>query len=176
MLDSITANSDFYNSYQRIANAMGIKDYSNQIIHYTNLNTLELILKSNELWFGSLSEMNDSTECDHFLDAVLDQSSSLLGNVPLPELEAIIEQLRPAIRNDSFISSWCEYFDADPDGKLSMWRGYGDNGRGIGLVIDSSMLLPSTITAQKLGFFVNSTQVEYVRENRAIDLANNYIR
>ena len=133
-------------------------------------------MKSNELWFGSTAQMNDTAECNHFIDAVLNQSSQLLGDIELPGLELIIEQLRPAIRDDTYISSWCEYFDVDPDGKLSMWRGYADDGEGVGLVIDSSQLQPSEITPQKVGFFVYSSKVEYVREKRVIDLANDYIR
>lgn len=162
--------------YKRISNAIGISDYSSQIIHYTGLQSLERILQSQSLWFGRSKQMNDSTECDHFLDGVLEHSERLLGDLDTKALEMLIQKMRPAIRDESFISSWCEYFDAQPNGKLSMWRAYASNGFGIALVVDSSQLQPSSLNAQKLGFHVYSSKVEYVRKDRAIDAANKYLQ
>ncbi len=99
-----------------------MSDYSNQIIHYTSEDVLRNILETRTFWFGALSQMNDTAECDHFLDEILANSVQLLGNVQLPDLEEIIAHVRPAIRQATFVSSWCEYFDAEPNGKLSMWR------------------------------------------------------
>jgi len=175
MIDSAAQQPDF-DQYKRVSNALGTSDYSNQIIHYTSHRTLENILQSQELWFGNIAQMNDMSECDHFLDAVLEQSSPLLGGMNVPALEALIQQLRPAIRDDTFVSSWCEYFDAEPDGKLNMWTRYGVAGLGVGLVVDSSKFQPSTITAPNLAFHVYTSKVEYVVRDHAVDLVNNYIK
>lgn len=165
-----------FDLYRRSSNALGIGDYSNRIIHYTTEEALGKIIETNSLLFGSISQMNDTTECDHFLDHVLENSHRLLGSVDLPGLQQLITNLRPAIRDQTYVSSWCEYFESEPNGKLSMWRAYGDNGLGVGLVVDSAQLQPSALTAQKIGFHVYSTKVEYVRDNRAVELANNYLR
>lgn len=167
---------DVFDLYKKMVNALAMGDYSNQIIHYTGIDTLERILNSNELWFGNTAEMNDTSECDHFIDAVLGKSSYILGGVEIPTIKNMIAQMRPAIRNSTYISSWCEYFDAEPNGKLSMWRNYADGGKGVGLIVDSSPLQPSTVTLQRLGFFIYNAKVTYVKENRAIEIANDYIR
>ena len=120
--------------------------------------------------------MNDTAECDHFFDEILANSVQLLGNVPLPGLEEIIAHVRPAIRQETFVSSWCEYFDAEPNGKLSMWRSYAKQGTGVGLVVDSTQMLPSQLTPQKINFHVYSTTVDYIRANRTVAHANDALR
>jgi hypothetical protein len=168
--------NEAFRRYQRATNALGISDYSNQIIHYTSEEVLQSILKTDALWFGALSQMNDTAECDHFLDEILANSSRLLGNVQSPDLEAVVAHIRPAIRQETYVSSWCEYFDAEPNGKLSMWRAYASEGAGLGLVIDSTQMQPSRLTSQNINFHIYSTTVDYVRANRAITKANDALR
>ena len=163
---------DQFAMYCDTCNALGIADYSRQIVHYTSVAALESILLSNELWFGRLSDLNDTTECDHFLNGVLGRLPNLLTQAELGEVARSLPMLVPLIKYQTYISSWCEYFDAEPEGRLTMWRAYAGN--GVGLVVDSSQFQPSAITARVLGFHVMTAKVEYVRQDRAIDLANNY--
>ncbi|MDF2366309.1 DUF2971 domain-containing protein [Sneathiella sp.] len=167
---------DRFDLYTRIADAMGVADYSTQIIHYTSSETLERILETQSLWFGSTVQMNDTTECDHFINEILAQAPALLSDAGQLLLQRFIEQLRPAIRQETYISSWCEYFDEYPDGRLSMWRGYADEGKGVALVVDSSPLQHSRMTPQKIDFHVYSSKVEYVREGHAAALAHDYLQ
>ena len=40
--------------------------------------------------------------------------------------------------NDTYVLCFSEHDPADNDGRLSMWRGYGGNGRGAAIVIDTA--------------------------------------
>lgn len=175
-MENVQSNPDFFELYKRASNALGVSDYSSRIIHYTSTEVLKNILRGNSLWFGAISQMNDTAECDHFLEHVLKNSSMLLGDVDPTGLEQIIAQISPAIRHQTFISSWCEYFDAEPNGKLSMWREYAEDATGLGLVVDSSQMQPSSLTAKNVGFHLYSTKVQYVRDNRVVAHANDSLR
>jgi hypothetical protein len=172
---SFSSTVDF-DRYRRLSSALGVADYSSRLIHYTSLQTLECVLRSRELWFGRLCDLNDSAEGNHFLDAVIEQTPKLILGSDLGGLVALLPQVRRAIKEGTFVSSWCEYFDAEPNGRLSMWRAYAPNGAGVGLVVDASQFLPSAMTPAKIGFHVMATKVDYVAPNRAVDLANDYFR
>ncbi|PZO47374.1 MAG: hypothetical protein DCF16_17860 [Alphaproteobacteria bacterium] len=167
---------DQFAAYQDACNALGIADYSRQIIHYTSVDVLESVLKSNEIWFGRLCDLNDTEECDHFLNGVIGQLPNLLTKAELTEVEALLPMLAPLVKYQTYVSSWCEYFDAEPEGHLNMWCRYAASPTGVGLVVDSSQFQPSAITAKTLGFHVMTAKVEYVRQEKAIDLANQYFR
>lgn len=166
---------DDFRRYQRVSSALGVADFSRKLIHYTSMNSFEAMLASNELWFGRLCELTDTDEGNHFLDAVLEQVPRLIVGSDNPGLAALIPIIRQAIRSGTYVSSWCEYFDLKADGRLEMWREYGDRGAGVGIVVDSSQFLPSAITRDTLGFHVMTAKVEYVPARRAVDLANNYL-
>lgn len=160
--------------YQEACSALGVADYSRRIIHYTSLDAFQGILAGKELWFGKLSDMNDAAECSHFMDGVVARLPSLITEADQPGITQILPALIPLIRDQTYISSWCEYFEAEPEGRLNMWLNYADRGAGVGLVVDSSQFQPSAITPTKLGFHVMTAKMEYVRQERAIDLANDY--
>jgi len=143
--------------------AAGAADYSNQIVHYTAEESLYRILEGNELWFGRIDQMNDASEYDHYWNAVERVITELAPDLPPELLRLGLAETDKLIRNSAYISSWCEYFDETPEGSLQMWRAYGDAGRGVAAVIDSSKLQPSALTANKFNFFVNSSKVQYVR-------------
>ena len=145
--------------------AAGARDYSHRIIHYTSENSLLRILDSNELWFGRIDQMNDASEYTHYWNAVEKVLAQLLPQVSEEELKESLAVADGHIRNAAFISSWCEYFDDTPEGSLQMWRAYGDAGRGVAAVIDSSQLQPSVLTPNKLQFFINSSKVQYVKSD-----------
>lgn len=43
---------------------------------------------------------------------------------------------------DLYVTCFSEHTTEDPDGLLSMWRGYGSNGGGVSIVFDTSKLTP----------------------------------
>lgn len=167
---------DNFALYQRMCSAMGIGDYSSLLIHYTSLAAMEAILSSRELWFGRLADLKDTAECDHFIDGVLKNAPSLLPIADPSMIAAVAQQFRRAIRNETYVSSWCEYSVAEPEGKLGMWREFGDDGRGVGIVLDSSQFLPSAIKREHLSFGIYSARVDYVHKDRACDHANDMFK
>lgn len=107
--------------------------------------------------------MNDVSEYSHYLDAIRLVISDLVPDVPPEILTQLFQQMDQLVRNAVYISSWCEYSDDFPEGSLQMWRSYGNSGQGVAAVIDSSQLQPSVLTEAKLGFFVQSSKVQYLR-------------
>lgn len=158
--------------YQRICSALGIRDFSNLLIHYTSVAALDAILTSGELWFGKLADLKDTAECDHFVDGVLKNASRLIPMADPRVIAQVLQQYRDMMKNDTYVSSWCEYSTAEPEGSLLMWREFGDDGDGVGLVIDSSQFLASAIKREHLAFGVLSARMDYVHKDRATDFAN----
>jgi Protein of unknown function (DUF2971) len=123
------------------------------LAHYTSLEALERILQNNEVWFSNPLFMNDLDEVKF---GVLNGMTAIKSN------EGIITALKTDSRHRTFVQAIDYYinefddkhlFDTyvfclsehDPgnkDGMLSMWRGYGGNGRGAALIFDMSKLEP----------------------------------
>lgn len=139
-------------TYKRVQAAIGTEDYSDQIIHYTRQETLELMLQNNELWLGHTSDMNDTGECKHFLTGMKPAFEQIVSRDELRQFWPIVQSAQSRIVSNTYISSWCEYFPSNPDGTLPMWNTYGDRGQGIGIIVDSANMQPSSLTPQKINF------------------------
>jgi hypothetical protein len=168
-------NLDFA-AYKKIENAIGIEDYADSIIHYSSFETLESLLQSNELWMGHISNMNDTTECSHFLSGIEPAFRDLFDPRTLAQFWPYVEKARNRIMTDTFVSSWCEYSDDEQDGSLYMWQEYGNGGQGIGIIVDSSRFQPSSLTPQKINFFVSNSKVKYIPQNTAASYAEELSR
>jgi hypothetical protein len=121
------------------------------LAHYTSLDTLERILVSNEMWFSNPLYMNDWEE---LIFGITEGAAAFRVHKGIRLacgddsryailLEAFEKQLREFDQVhafDTYIICFCEHDETDTDGILSMWRGYGDNGRGAAVVIDTSKL------------------------------------
>lgn len=158
---------NLFRDYQRLSEALGVSDYSARIIHYTSMRNLERILETGELWFGCLVDMNDTSECQHFIRALQTRMPASLES-RLPLLPTILATLGSSVRGNTFASSWCEYHDDQPDGRLSMWRLYAEDAAGVGIVVDSSQFQPSSITAENLNFNVHTSNITYLKEDEVI--------
>ncbi|GAM96979.1 hypothetical protein U91I_00600 [alpha proteobacterium U9-1i] len=134
---------------------------------------LASILKSNELWFGNLLDLNDTQECDHFLDTVIPEFPRLIEGGAA--YSAYLPVVREMVRSHTYVSSWCEYLPDRADGKLSMWGRYADDCAGVGIVADSSPFLPSAIKPANLGFHVFSSRVDYVKKQDVVAHAKDVI-
>ena len=124
-----------------------------KLFHYTSLNVLEKILSNNELWFSTPLNMNDKNEYYHVLKAFkkillderrfdfeIDQKdghSIKLREYILDNIEYLIEHAD----NNIFLFCFSEHkAEEQENGKLSMWRGYGDDGKGVSLGIDTAFI------------------------------------
>jgi len=118
------------------------------LAHYTTIQTIELIVKFKEMWFSNPLYMNDLEEVRFGLiegeRAVLN-STDLASTLRTPERRNLFLRAYnfygvDYIENylgDTYVVCFSEHDRTDNDGKLSMWRGYGGNGCGAAIVIDT---------------------------------------
>lgn len=119
------------------------------LAHYTSLENLENILSNNQFWLSNPLYMNDLEEVRF---GVVIGSNLVHSNDRLRA--ALLSDTRRAVFYDAFSDCFTHYdreqvldlyvmcfseHDAkDSDGRLSMWRGYGDNGKGAAIAFDVS--------------------------------------
>ncbi len=116
------------------------------LAHYTTLANLEKILANDEIWFSNPLFMNDKEELRFGLNESLwafresehikklNQSDNLLTY-----FESLYNDFDENDVLDTYIFCLSHHENVeDCDGLLSMWRGYGENGSGAALVLDTS--------------------------------------
>lgn len=89
-------------------------------IHYTSLNSFCEIINSGELRLFNLNNLNDPNEFNHLIKEF--------------DLKIDSEQIR-YFKQRLFISSFCRYNENIGD-DFNLWRLYGDNGYGVGIVFE----------------------------------------
>jgi hypothetical protein len=123
------------------------------LAHYTSLDALENILKNNEIGFSNPLFMND---LDEVIFGFKHGAARIKNNHVVREAlkteerhKIFSETLDYYISNfdakhllDTYVFCLSEHDPCNTDGMLSMWRGYGGNGRGAALVFDLSKLDP----------------------------------
>lgn len=127
-------------------------EYRPLLAHYTSMRTLELILKTNNIWFSNPLFMNDSEEISF---GMLEGNKCIIRHASLLK-EACKTDFAYNSFTDAYGQLYAEFSSmhvldvyalclsvhegSDSDGQLSMWRGYGGNGSGAALVIDTQKL------------------------------------
>jgi len=152
------------------------------LAHYTSIETLQSMLKSNELWFSNPLRMNDLEELEFGLTKGIDafRTSSHLRRVfddeDYSKFQKSIDFLRLNYQRknliDTYVSCWSEQSGDDVNGRLSMWRGYGAQGSGAAVVIDTSrieLVEPSPLVIAKVRY---GTEDERLR--MAMNLAESF--
>ncbi len=121
------------------------------LAHYSTISTLEKILVNDEIWFSNPLLMNDVEELQYGITLAARMFTEHVGIRKVCEREDRYQKLRDAfISNyndldqqhafDTYALCFSEHDETDNDGLLSMWRGYGGNGKGAALVFDSSTI------------------------------------
>jgi hypothetical protein len=123
------------------------------LAHYTSLPVLAAILQNNEVWFSHPLLMNDPEEVAFGLEtgAQLFFTSEIikaacgsterfntLRNTFIYWFNRFTKEHLP----DTYVFCLSEHAKEDNDGLLSLWRGYGDNGKGVAIVLDTAALVP----------------------------------
>jgi hypothetical protein len=127
------------------------------LAHYTTIQTLEKILASNEVWFSNPLFMNDIEEVRF---GILEANQIVLSSQRL--VDACRTQQRAGLFKNHFTECFNRFANEhvldtyvfclsnhdreDDDGRLSMWRGYGANGNGAAIVIDTAKINVSETT------------------------------
>ena len=120
------------------------------LAHYTSLENLESIVASRQIWLSSPLLMNDHDEVSWGIDAtssILRNDRSLPGlltktrfDTLLREFERLREEFTRTDLPDTYVFCLSEHSAEQGDGLLSMWRGYGHDGKGVALILDVSGL------------------------------------
>jgi hypothetical protein len=123
------------------------------LAHYTSVQNLESILKSDEVWLSNPLFMNDLEEVRFGVNhgsEVVQTSESLrdaLGNDIRRNIfyyffNKNLDEYGEEKVLDLYVMCLSEHDPDNVDGRLSMWRGYGSNGNGVALVFDTGSITP----------------------------------
>ena len=125
------------------------------LAHYTSIEVFELILKTEEIWLSNPLFMNDWEEL---------RFGTNEGARAFYGCKALESACKTSARYDRLVDAFSHYLDEfsnknaldiyafclsrhekedNQDGRLSMWRGYGGNGKGVAIVFDTEKLDPT---------------------------------
>ena len=109
-----------------------------RLVYYTRADTAKSIIGNGEIWFRNAQVMNDFSEIRYGLDLLAEAMSRAVGNrfreaakrVFPGVIEKAGELLSPDIPDwlsETYLSCWSLHNSSeDQNGRLSMWRAYGD--------------------------------------------------
>ncbi len=97
----------------------------NQFIHFTKYDSCKAILKSKEFRLNSLDIMDDKLEVSY-----LHNIFKYLGLSEYPS---------SYLKRNLYALSLCNYDVEEKEESLNMWRDYGDNNKGAGLVLEMDL-------------------------------------
>ena len=147
---------DIHGHFQELWKDVENDTYPNErplLAHYTSIATLESILRSDELWFSNPLLMNDTEEMRfgmiqgrnafHSSKAI---EAACKSSERYEALTKLFDDFYEVFSNDgafdTYVFCLSKHDPNNQDGRLSMWRGYGGNGHGAAIVIDTSKLEP----------------------------------
>ncbi len=136
------------------------------VYHYTSMDAMMSILKSQSLWATSIVYLNDLSEQEHFLKLILKHLNEDLQALKDAANQAVSRELEQFKRHDfpsrPFITSFSRYDDS-----LTQWRSYCARGNGvaIGFKVDclkraSLRAIPVNNVSQTID--VSFGEIEYI--------------
>jgi hypothetical protein len=122
------------------------------LAHYTTIQTLENIMRNEEVWFSNPLLMNDLEEIRF---GMINSRNEIIQDTRLREALGSekrhndfvdfynfkFHQFEENEAIDVYIFCLSEHDPSEKDGLLSMWRGYGADGKGAAIVFDASKIL-----------------------------------
>lgn len=119
------------------------------LAHYTSMAVFEKVVENNEIWLSNPLLMNDIEEVRFGINEGIRAFLNFLRE-PLSEVGkfATIENGLLKAQQffddqhafDTYIICFSKHQSDDQDGLLSMWRGYGDSGKGVAVVLDATWI------------------------------------
>lgn len=148
------------------------------LAHYTSFDSLEKILRSEEIWLSNPLFMNDIEEVVFgFTNAaqIFRDSQIIRDALVTPErfekflyyYDYYVNKFEEEGLLDTYAFCFSEHKQQDENGLLSMWRGYGANGRGAAVVFDTSKLSPkegTTLTLAKVQYLSSDERRSWISE------------
>lgn len=164
------------------------------LAHYTSLSVLEKIILNNEIWFSHPRFMNDYEEMQFGIQEgikILKEQSAgstftdLTNgrdnfNKLLQQYLQFIHVFENEVSKDVYVFCVSEYdFIKQPDGLLSMWRGYGANGSGVAVIFNTSFLTPtegSPLFIAKVRYGTAKERADWIKAsfNKCLIVLNNH--
>lgn len=146
------------------------------LAHYTSIPTLERILAINEIWLSNPLYMNDIEEVRFGIqqgvqlffhnEAIREACGTKERYTKLYDVFNIISNvfLNEHVL-DVYLFCLSEHQVNNNDGLLSMWRGYGGNGNGAALVIDTNKLThiaSSPLVIVRVDYSSTETRIQWI--------------
>lgn len=121
------------------------------LAHYTTISAMERIMCTNEIWFSNPLLMNDVEELRFGIqqgtrafheseDLRTACRTSSRWDILASAFEQCYAEFEGQHAFDTYVLCFSEHDAGNFDGVLSMWRGYGGNGDGAAIVIDTSKI------------------------------------
>jgi hypothetical protein len=147
------------------------------LAHYTSMEVLEKIIRTDEIWLSNPLFMNDIEEVRFGLNEshrlVLESKEiaqvcgdSVRVDVFRNAFTHFYNQFGSSYVLDTYVLCLSEHNPANVNGVLSMWRGYGGNGDGAAIILDSSKInnLPtSTFILSKVHYASGSDRIGWIK-------------
>jgi len=160
------------------------------LAHYTSIATFEQIISNNEIWLSNPLYMNDWEELQF---GMIEGAKAFRGNKNILnacENSNAYNKLINAfdylfnefdIRHvlDTYVLCFSEHTTDRADGLLSMWRGYGANGKGIAIVFDLKKIEPlpnSPLIISKVHYGSSQERIEWMnlKTSQLASILKNY--
>lgn len=123
------------------------------LAHYTSIKTFESIISNDEFWFSNPITMNDFEELvfgmnqgayqfrshEALRDACNDDDTH---SKLIHFFDTLFNSYDEKYALDTYVLCFSNHEGVGDDGSLSMWRGYGQDGNGIAIVIDTGKIEP----------------------------------
>ena len=131
--------------------------------HYTSVNTLYNILKSNEFWWGNASAMNDKAELTDFINKLYDAVTETVPSSKQNEVEALFSGVNNRLQNEyPYLMSLSALRD-----DAAQWERYADNAKGVCISFNTSILqevlLPNSVFFNEVFYSYDVTKHAYYR-------------
>jgi hypothetical protein len=147
------------------------------LAHYTSMEILEKIVRTNEIWLSNPLFMNDIEEVRFGLNEsqrlvlASTEIAGVCGDQTRTDLfrnafAGCYSQFAMSQVLDTYVLCLSEHHADNVDGVLSMWRGYGGNGDGAAIVFDASKLnnLPtSTFMLAKVHYGSGPDRIRWIK-------------
>ena len=143
-----------------------------RFVHYTSAENALKIIKTQQIWMRNTQCMDDYMEVEHGIEYLLDffqnekQKEAFITVLNkcidgvAEEAIGLFDEWLPTIRSDTYITCISEHDDTeDRHGRLSMWRAYGRDSIGVGIVVNTD---PFMVESDALKAY--SSPISYLTE------------
>lgn len=108
------------------------------VYHYCSVDTFFNIIKNSSIWLSDIAKSNDYQECIRCREIVNKGMEEYLRD-DVEALQAWRTWYEEGVYSHFSMKTFCVCFSGSKD-KLSQWRGYAQDGKGIAIGFDKELL------------------------------------